>query len=803
MVRLAHMTTVSTSSLNPFAVNTSAKDAFARLLATENLTVVHDASAPTAMFDTMSRVLTLPVWKDMTGDIYDMLCAHEVGHALHTPRDMAVIAASMTAIDADASANQQVLHDYLNVVEDIRIDRLMKDLYPGLKRCYAEAGKYLYNKNFFGVTDLSPADVAALSMLDRVNLHFKSGIYGVTSVPMSVDEAAWLPRLESLKTWDDVVTLATELYEYDGAKKSAKQQQQQQPPQAGNDAGDGEGEDAGAAVASEQGSEGNDAGQSEATGQSSDSEDSSAADGSNSSGPEATTQDGNKQSNGDGKQQDKNAPAKQSKPAPASNGGGTNSKPTGSVTAEAERKNASSLIAADGTTVRKWKMPTVNLAEVVVGYKSVCAQFAGHLSRNPNYTGAKLLNDFRKNSTDAIKMLVKQFEMKMAADESRRTRSARCGVIDMDRVSDYRFSDDIFLSIEEHAKGKNHGMIIFVDWSGSMSSNLKNTVYQLMNLVMFCKAVGIPFEVYLFTDAYDVYCEKYNLTGNGSANYVTTHVNVCKEYAEEIEPRTGHKSTNYGEYLTFRRFHLLNVLSNKMTKTQFDLCAGMMLAFGDCSASSYHPQNPTPPGFGLGGTPLDEAVYAAVPLTQQFKADYKLQVANVVFLTDGESGSSPFHTSDKFGNNNCRPVLVDGNKSWAVPVKVSGSRYTYVEQKMTTTAVFRSYLKYKTGANVIGFFLTESMNSAKHYIPASAEADSQFASLKENGFASVQTEGFDQNFIIVPTATTSSDDVKNALNKAARDSKDLRNAFMKSSKSIRGSRVLMSRIADVIAKNLS
>ena len=62
MVRLAHMTHLSTSSLNPFAVNTSAKDAFARLLATENLTVVHDSTAPTAMFDTMSRVLTLPVW---------------------------------------------------------------------------------------------------------------------------------------------------------------------------------------------------------------------------------------------------------------------------------------------------------------------------------------------------------------------------------------------------------------------------------------------------------------------------------------------------------------------------------------------------------------------------------------------------------------------------------------------------------------------------------------------------------------------------------------------------------------------
>lgn len=802
MVRLAHMTHLSTSSLNPFAVNTSAKDAFARLLATENLTVVHDSTAPTAMFDTMSRVLTLPVWKDMTGDIYDMLCAHEVGHALHTPRDMSVVAASMAAIDADPSVNQQVLHDYLNVVEDIRIDRLMKDLYPGLKRCYAEAGKYLYNKNFFGVTDLSPADVASLSMLDRINLHFKSGIYGVTSVPMSVDEAAWLPRLESMKTWDDVVALATELYEYDGARKAGKQNKQQQNPQPGSNASKGDG----AAVAGEDAGDAGDAGESEATGEASESQDTSSAnDPSNSSGPEAQTQNGNKQG-GTASKQDKKEPAPAKAPTAAASGGGSGCKPSGSVTAAAERQNASSLVAADGTIVRKWKMPTVDLKAVVVDYKSCAAQFAAHISRNcPLYTGNKLLADFRKNSSDAIKMLVKQFEMKMAADESRRSRSARCGVIDMDRVSDYRFSDDIFLTIEEHAKGKNHGMMIFVDWSGSMSGNLHNTVYQLMNLVLFCKAVSIPFEVYLFTDAYDAAAAEYNLTGKGVSNGTYTHVKVCNEYTEEVCPRTGHKNTQFGDYLQFRRFHLLNVLSSKMTKTQFDLCAAMVLAFGDSRASSYHNYNPTPYGFTLGGTPLDEAVYASVQLTQQFKADNKLQVVNVCFLTDGESGSCPFSTNDVRGNNNARPVLVDGNKSWAVPVKVSAPRYgnAYVSEKMTTTAVIRSYLKYKTGANVIGFFLTDTVRTAEHYLGAQSELEAQASkiSLKENGFASVTTEGFDQNFIIVPTATTSSDDVKKALKKAS--STTVASAFMKSSKSIRGSRVLMSRIADVIAKNLS
>ena len=178
---------IASASRNPFAVNTAAKDTFAKLLATENLTVVHDPSARTASFCTQTRVLTLPVWQEMSGDLYDMLCAHEVGHALYTPADAATVDQSHAAVDADAGVDVAVIHDYLNVVEDIRIDRLMKDTFPGLRRPYAEAGKYLFDKDFFGVKSAKPEEVAALQLLDRLNLHFKSGIYGVTAVPMSAD----------------------------------------------------------------------------------------------------------------------------------------------------------------------------------------------------------------------------------------------------------------------------------------------------------------------------------------------------------------------------------------------------------------------------------------------------------------------------------------------------------------------------------------------------------------------------------------------------------------------------------------
>ena len=48
--------------------------------------------------------------------------------------------------------------------------------------------------------------------------------------------------------------------------------------------------------------------------------------------------------------------------------------------------------------------------------------------------------------------------------------------------------------------GKNHGMMMFIDWSGSMQDKMQSTIHQLMNLTMFCQKVNIPFEVYAFSN---------------------------------------------------------------------------------------------------------------------------------------------------------------------------------------------------------------------------------------------------------------------------------------------------------------
>ena len=65
---------------------TNTKSLLAKLLASENLTVEH-GNFPTASMDVKNRVLRLPIWKEMSGSLYDLMVLHEVGHALYTPED--------------------------------------------------------------------------------------------------------------------------------------------------------------------------------------------------------------------------------------------------------------------------------------------------------------------------------------------------------------------------------------------------------------------------------------------------------------------------------------------------------------------------------------------------------------------------------------------------------------------------------------------------------------------------------------------------------------------------------------------
>ena len=164
-----------------------ASDLTARLLAQENISVVR-ANAKTASFDVITRVLTIPLWKDMTPEIEDMMQCHEVGHALFTDGESWI-----NSINSFDKTKQRVVHGYMNVVEDARIEKLMKRRFPGCRKSFYTAYRQLLERDFFKIKN---KDVNTLMFIDRINLYFKGGV--TLGVKFTDEEKAFVISLINL-----------------------------------------------------------------------------------------------------------------------------------------------------------------------------------------------------------------------------------------------------------------------------------------------------------------------------------------------------------------------------------------------------------------------------------------------------------------------------------------------------------------------------------------------------------------------------------------------------------------------------
>ena len=173
------------------------KSTLAKLLANEDVNVVHK-QMPTAYFNSKTRELGLPIWKDeeMTKDIYDLMVCHEIGHALWTPLDM-----------LESAALRKINHSFVNIIEDARIERKVKDKYAGTLGVFNRGYNELIAKDFFGTAD---KDISTLNLIDRINLFFK----GNSDITFSEEEKVWVDRTAKTKTPDDVLDLAEELYKW-------------------------------------------------------------------------------------------------------------------------------------------------------------------------------------------------------------------------------------------------------------------------------------------------------------------------------------------------------------------------------------------------------------------------------------------------------------------------------------------------------------------------------------------------------------------------------------------------------------
>jgi hypothetical protein len=585
------------------------KSTIAKLLAEEDIHVVYK-QMDTAYFNPKSRELGLPIWDEdkTTADIEDLMVCHEIAHALWTPLDM-----------LEKAQVRKINFSFVNIVEDARIERKVQDKYPGSVAVFSRGYRDLTVLDFFGIGD---KDVSKLNLIDRINLFFKK-----QDVTFSDVEKVWVDRVANTKTPEDVLDLAEELYKWMEENESETDNHNNGEEGESMDSGE-EGEGS----ASGEKSEGNENGNSDNKSSDNESEsDNGASSGGSSSASEGEVDEENDNDNGSGSDtksddasdmdvDNKSDDLKSSDPEggvgkPSAGGAPMATTDTGSGIDSLRDKNAKDRVYG--------KIPDTSKFDLIVSYKKLMEDFKLQVVSGIRYDSScnrfktntlKELETIKKESKKTVSYMVKEFEMKKSADAYARANVSKTGSLDMGKLHTYKYNDDIFRKVTTMPGATNHGMVMVLDWSGSMADNLRGTISQLFNLIWFCRQTRIPFEVYAFSDQY-----------NSSSRYETNYTNF--------------KSGN----IILRDMKLLNLFSSNMNvKEEMEMMLNCLMVSYQWGYPNWR-ENGNPIRFSsklnLGGTPLNEAIVAMMDIVPKFKSDTGVQKVNTIFLTDGASTS--------------------------------------------------------------------------------------------------------------------------------------------------------------------
>ena len=785
--------------MNNTLYNNTSKDKLAKLLAMEDIHVRHSAEASTASFDVKHRVLTLPVWANLSAAVVDMMTGHEVGHALWTP------------LDGWKEALDEMIHKgILNIVEDARIEKKIKRKYPGIVKPFLDGYKELYNKQFFGST---PFD--ELTFIDRINLFYKLG--SLSGIFFTKEEEPYVKLVGDCETWDDVVECAKILqikYTEDVVTVDLKELNVIPSNGTGSAFDNPDGFDEDRELE----------------------EDPTGRDFKELQNDEESEEESEKSetSSGGNGNEDENETMPSAEDFDGSEGGRNElDSDFEDFETESTWENRKEELAEDKHrgNYQYFGLPTPVLSKIVVNHKEIIKVFDQEMKTTWDRTSGDLDQDMRREMTkvtidsnfvkfrsDSVKIvnyMAKEFERKKAANELRRVTVSKTGILDMNKIHQYKFNDDIFLKKSFIPDGKNHGMIVLVDWSASMTPILLDTIKQTLNLVWFCQKVNIPFEVYAFSNAY---MEEH--PDEDSPNY--------REELERWYSRKGKWNAKMGEVNDFNdNMNLLNFLSSRMSGRDLNKMAKYLYRYA-CSLGGYHRTDESQNyGYymherwrrlGMGSTPTVEAMMAMQAIVPKFKRGNNLDKVNLICLTDGEPNSQFSHCED--------PTAVAASKHLSFRLSdhvifddpMSRRKYDLIEimNRDKGTGCYRNtyemqvifmcdLLRDRFGVNCIGMFLNgqnsvrakelEKYYGWRRFNQAAHQKARQ--GLRKDGFVTITNSGWDEYYILPTGKLRIRNDGDYTVDPKATAGK-IKTAFAKSLNQKFGSRVLVDRLMNWI-----
>jgi len=707
-------------------VNHEIKSQLAKLLATEDLVVEHK-KVETACFNVHTRVLTLPMWEKASNIVYDLLVGHEVGHALFTP-------------DEDWIQERKIPPQFVNVTEDARIEKLMKRKYAGLAKTFYNGYKELSDDDFF---QLSDEDISTYNLADRANLYFKVGNF--ISLDFTVEEQDIINQIGDAETFAQALDAAEVLYKY-------CKQKQQEETKVNLDSHENQ----------------------------------SPGSGSNSASDFANQEEGENEA--------------ESEPGDDSDQSGGEPEPTqgemGGEDYDPEVKTAQSLEDALKDLVNKdgWEntyveIPKLNVKQIIISNTEIhnqCKQswqcYYDHNESSEIFGETdKDFREFKRSAQKEVNYLVKEFECRKAADSYARASTARTGVLDCTKLHTYKYNEDLFRKVTTLANGKNHGLVFVLDWSGSMSRVMLDTIKQLFNLIWFCKKVNIPFEVYAFTNSYPII--KYD------------------ENNKPIFPEPSYQKKE-GLLRVDEYFSLLNMLTSK---TNGKALEDQMLNIYRiaCNFSDQHyTKYAVPVGLDLSGTPLNEALIALHEILPAFQKENKLQKVQCVILTDGEAAPLKYYKefNRRYEDGPYLGLNSVGTNGFLRDRKTGNTYSLNVEWYGFTDVLLRNLRDKFSTVNFIGMRILESRDANSFirrytgYI--GTEYDKITSSWKKEKTFSIKNSGYHTYFGL--SATALANDAEFEVAEDATKTQ-IKTAFVKSLKSKKMNKKVLGEFVELVA----
>jgi hypothetical protein len=727
------------------------KSLLARLLAKENITVQH-GNYQTAYFNVQDRVLGLPLWKDDDKDLYDMLVGHEVGHALFTPAE--------GWIDMQKAAkDERVPGDYLNVVEDIRIERKVQGQYPGIVRSFKNGYHYLSKSDFFGLEGRDPNE---MGLMDRINL--KAKLRDLVQINFSEAEMPLVKKAFEAETWDEVVEAARALYNYVRQSQDSTETQTTRDPNANS--ADSEDPTAGNETDEEETSDDQETDtDSEETG--GEDQDSTSDQTAESSDNETESQDKEGSDEVNEVETYQNALKNQHDLLEKNEDGAV---PTVIHGLSRDQMDRITIPFSDIRDAR-FKAREDHIARVNKMYQSASNPSEQWLQdRYDEMNTDESYKEFIAETKRVVNMMAKEFELRKAAYQYSRASTSRSGALNMDKLHEYKINDDIFRRVTKLADSKSHGMVMLIDNSASMHNERGAVITQVLNMAMFCKRVNIPFDVYSFTN------RSYRNAGS-------------MEQREEAYNALPPEGIDHTDLL------LTHILSSSFSSYDYDTAYRQLydLSRGTHGADGIYD--------GMSGTPLNDILTGMHMKLKAFKQKHQVQKVIFTVLTDGDSNALDAVS---------RPIPFSSGRS-SIRVLLSESRQmvsirNIYDSVRVTERLLDSTRKEIPGLVNVGYFVA---NNGMDFSTAvnRASDDKSFNSVREarkiankNKFVSYDsTIGYDRYFILKADKANLEATSDNFEIPTAAKRNEITRAFKKYAKSKKGNRVLATQFAEIVS----